>query len=169
MGILGIADLADFRAQIESSADVRKALAADFLVGVTEFFREPDCWDIVSESLMPELLARKGDAPLRVWVPACASGQEAYTLAMLLHERAPSAEVRAQIEIFATDIDRAALDIARAGIYTTSIAHALTPERVRRYFVQDGDSFQVKKELRSMILFSPTTCSPIRRFRAWIS
>ncbi len=158
MGIAGIEQLADFRAHIEKSADARHVLANDFLVGVTEFFREPRSWAILAESILPDVfqkLKSNGDKPLRIWIPACASGQEAYSMAMLLSELAGSAEQRSRIEIFATDIDRHALDRARAGIYPASVAHTLAPERLQRFFVQNDGVFQVKKELRSLILFSP--------------
>jgi two-component system CheB/CheR fusion protein len=155
MGITGIKTLAEFRKHIEESADGRRVLATDFLVGVTEFFREPRGWAVLGESILPRLFQQKnGDKPLRVWIPACASGQEAYSMAMLLSEHAEQSKQRTRIEIFATDIDRHALDRARAGIYPGSVAHTLQPERLRKFFVEIDGAYQVRKELRSLILFS---------------
>jgi two-component system, chemotaxis family, CheB/CheR fusion protein len=154
MGLMGSPNLAEFRKQVEASGQVRQLLSDDFLIGVTEFFREPKAWAELAEKVLPELLSRSDERPVRIWVPGCASGEEAYTLAMLLSELAPSAEARARIEIFATDIDRRGLEIARAGIYPASVAHTVSPERLHRFFVQTGDSFQVKKELRSLLVFT---------------
>jgi two-component system CheB/CheR fusion protein len=154
MALMGLPNLAELRKQVETSAETRQLLSNDFLIGVTEFFREPKAWAELAERVLPELLQRTDDRPVRVWVPGCASGEEAYTLAMLLSEQAPSAETRARIEIFATDIDPRALEVARAGIFPASVTHTISPERLRRFFVQVGDSFQVKKELRALVVFS---------------
>lgn len=154
MGMMGLPNLAEFRKHVESSAATRQLLVEDFMIGVTEFFREPKAWAELAERVLPELLSRSADSPVRVWVPGCASGEEAYTLAMLLSEQAHSADARARIEIFATDLDRRALEVARVGIYPATATRAVSPERLRRFFVQVGDAFQVKKELRALIVFS---------------
>jgi len=155
MGMMAIKDVVEFRKHIEESPEGRQALAEAFLVGVTEFFREPKAWTVLADSVLPELFRQNEDKPIRAWVPACASGEEAYTLAMLMSERAPSPDARARIEIFATDIDRAALERARSGTYPASVANSVTPERLKRFFTPSGTAFQIRKELRSMIMFSP--------------
>jgi two-component system, chemotaxis family, CheB/CheR fusion protein len=155
MGMMAVKDLVEFRRHIEESPEGRQALANAFLVGVTEFFREPKSWAVLAELVLPELFRQNQDKPIRAWVPACASGEEAYTLAMLMSEHAPSPDARSRIEIFATDIDRAALERARSGIYPASVANTVTLERLRRFFTPSGSAFQIRKELRSMIMFSP--------------
>jgi two-component system CheB/CheR fusion protein len=155
MAMMAISSLAEFRKLVETSPEVRQSLTQDFLIGVTEFFREPKAWKTLSESILPGLFDRARERPLRAWVPGCASGEEAYSLAMLLSEHAPSPEARARIEIFATDIDRLGLEQARAGIYPSSAISSLTPERLQRFFTPSGNAFQVQKELRSLVVFSP--------------
>ena len=148
MAMMALPSLSEFRKCVATSADVRQSLADDFLIGVTEFFREPKAWNALAESFLPELFKRSEGRSVR----ACASGEEAYSLGMLLSEGAPSPDARARIEMFATDIDRRALEQARVGIYPQSVMHSIPPERLTRFFVQSGQSFQVKKELLSLRL-----------------
>ena len=103
-----------------------KALAKDLLIGVTEFFREPEAWAVLEAEVIPKLVAAKHpEAPLRVWVTGCATGEEAYSLGMLLLERVASSERNGELQIFATDIDRHALEIARVGTYPEGMASSL--------------------------------------------
>jgi two-component system CheB/CheR fusion protein len=155
MALMAMSSLKEFGEHIESSAEARRSLGEDFLIGVTEFFREPNAWKALSERVLPELFTSRGERPVRTWVPGCASGEEVYSLAMILSERAPTAEARATIEMFGTDVNRRALEHARRGIYPSSISSSVSQERLKRFFVQAGDSFQVNKELRSLIVFSP--------------
>jgi two-component system CheB/CheR fusion protein len=131
-------------------------LFKDLLIGVTGFFREPEAWEVLSGVAIPELLKHaETDRPLRAWVPGCATGEEAFSLAILLHEQITLAQKRIDVRLFASDIDEDALEFARAGVYPDSILTDLSPERLGRYFTPAGDhSFQVNKQLREAIVFA---------------
>jgi two-component system CheB/CheR fusion protein len=130
-------------------------LFKDLLIGVTQFFRDKPAFDALARAVIPELLRNKpaGDA-VRVWVPGCASGEEAYSIAILLHEQVEKLENRPEIQIFATDIDVQALDVARQARYPASIAEQVVPRRLSRYFTKLKDSYQVAKEIRDTCTFS---------------
>ena len=132
------------------------ALADDLLIGVTEFFREPDAWGALGDDIVPKMLAHKleGD-PVRVWVPACATGEEAYSVGMVLLEHSRVTELDLRVQVFATDIDRRALDLARVGHYSATIEQAVSPARLRRFFVRTEGGYQVGKPLRERVLFAP--------------
>jgi two-component system CheB/CheR fusion protein len=132
-----------------------QALANDLMLSVTRFFRDPDSFEVLQrEVLVPLVRDADGLRPLRVWVPGCATGEEAYTIAMLAAESAPPGGQAPSVRIFATDIDERALEAARAGRYPGSIAADVAPERLARFFVADGTEFVVRKELREQIVFA---------------
>jgi two-component system, chemotaxis family, CheB/CheR fusion protein len=133
------------------------ALARDFLIGVTSFFREPSTFLALETQVIPRMFAGKPTgSPVRVWVPGCSTGEEAYSIAMLLQEHVEELQQRFQLQVFATDIDRRAIEVARAGCYPASIAADLPPERLARHFVPDldGASYRVTKSIRDMMIFS---------------
>jgi two-component system CheB/CheR fusion protein len=133
-----------------------KALSLDMMIGVTEFFRDPDAWDALAEHVLSELLAEPDTTqPLRIWVPGCATGEEAYSMAMLLTEQIEQRGIRRTFLILATDMSRPALGRARRGIYTSSAASSLGKTRLARFFNVHGDEYQIKPELRATILFAP--------------
>ncbi|MGH8646550.1 MAG: CheR family methyltransferase [Gammaproteobacteria bacterium] len=118
MGLNRIAAIADYAQHLRDTPAELKALAKDLLIGVTEFFREPEAWAVLEAEVTPQLVAAKHlEAPIRVWVAGCATGEEAYSIGMCLLERVASSERNGKLQIFATDIDRHALEMARAGIY----------------------------------------------------
>ena len=119
--------------------DEIRALYQEILIRVTRFFRDPGAFEALKEQVFPRLLQhRSGDDPIRVWVPGCATGEEAYSLAMLLTEFLEEAGAEAPIQVFASDINQAVIDIARAGSYPLGIAASVGPERLRRFFIRDG-------------------------------
>jgi two-component system CheB/CheR fusion protein len=131
------------------------SLLRDFLISVTSFFRDPESYAALARDVIPSLFAGKtSDDHVRVWVAGCATGEEAYSLAMLLAEHAAQSRVAPAIQIFATDIDEGALDEARVGRYPDTIAIELGP-RVERFFTKEGNYYRVRKELRETVLFSP--------------
>jgi len=131
-------------------------LVRDFLISVTNFFRDRETFDALAASVIPRLFAGRGAGDqVRVWVAGCATGEEAYSIGMLLCEHASTLRAPPQLQIFATDIDEDALAEARNGRYPGTIAVDVSPERLRRFFVRDGDSHRVTKELRDLVLFSP--------------
>ena len=130
-------------------------LFKDLLIGVTYFFRDPEAFAALAREVIPQLVADKGaDDQVRVWVSGCASGEEAYSLAILLREHLDMLAVVPHVQVFATDIDEEALESARKGCYPAGIADQVTPERLERFFVKQDSLYQVKKELREMCLFS---------------
>ncbi len=135
-------------------AEVTK-LFDDLLIGATRFFREPEAYQALEDKAITRLLReKKEDEPLRVWVAACATGEEAYSMAMLLTERLQAAEQHRKLQIFATDIDEAALVFARGALYPDSIAADVSPERLRRWFVKEGHSYRVSKAIRESVVFA---------------
>jgi two-component system, chemotaxis family, CheB/CheR fusion protein len=131
------------------------ALLQDMLISVTNFFRDREAFEALERDVLPHLHpAAKGDSGLRVWVVGCASGEEAYSLAMLLQEDRDRRGESAPFQVFASDIDTRALATARAGLYPGSIAADVSPARLRQFFVAEGDHFRVKKSLRERVLFA---------------
>ncbi|MEO1330899.1 MAG: CheR family methyltransferase [Pseudomonadota bacterium] len=148
-------DLEDYVTILARDAEELEALYADLLIGVTTFFRDREAFDLVAKEVLPRLDAkiRDGDE-VRVWVPGCASGEEAYSLAILLTERARTLGVRLRAKIFATDIHPRSLAIASRGAYTREQLTNVPKELKERYFTVAGDDFQVSKPLRDAVVFS---------------
>lgn len=131
-------------------------LLRDFLISVTNFFRDRAAFDMLATTVIPRLFAGKTAADqVRVWVSGCATGEEAYSIGMLLCEHAHQAGNPPQLQIFATDIDEEALAEARSGRYPGTIALDVSPDRLQRFFTQDSEHYRVTKELRDIVLFSP--------------
>ncbi|GHD05112.1 hypothetical protein GCM10016234_00690 [Tianweitania populi] len=130
-------------------------LFQDLLIGVTQFFRDPAEFEALEQE-MPRLFEGKeaGDQ-FRVWVLGCATGEEAYSIAILLREHMATLDHPPEVQIFATDLDARALGLARAGRYSSTIAAHVRPDRLSRWFVREGDTYCVSKELREMCIFSP--------------
>ena len=127
----------------------------DLLIGVTNFFRDPEAFAALEANVIPRLFEGKGaDDHVRVWVPGCSTGEEAYSLAMLLLEHAGSLDQPPRVQIFATDIDTHALETARQAWYPEQIAEQLGPERLARFFGKHGNLYRAAKELRETCLFS---------------
>ncbi len=132
------------------------SLYKDLLIGVTRFFRDADAFDRLGRDVLPGLLADlPGDEDLRAWVAGCATGEEAYSLGILIHEQAEKLGRPVKVKIFATDVHRASLDHASAGIYSEAQLIDVSPERLQRYFLRKGDAYQVGHDLRQMIVFAP--------------
>ncbi len=128
------------------------ALFRDLLINVTSFFREPDSWDAFRELAVKRLLTGKEpDSPIRVWVPACASGEEAYSAAILMIEELRAAKRNCALQVFASDVDVEALEVARSGLYPESIAADVSPERLRRFFIKGDNHYRVNRELRESV------------------
>ncbi len=133
-----------------------KALARDLMISVTGFFRDPDAWKELDETVLAPLVnGRDTGAPIRIWVPGSASGEEAYSLAMLILERAEAARKRFDLKIFATDSQDENLNVARAGLYPHAAAANVADDRLRRYFQKLDGTYEVTKELREQVLFAP--------------
>jgi two-component system, chemotaxis family, CheB/CheR fusion protein len=130
------------------------ALYSDVLISVTSFFRNPDAFDVLKRKVWPELLKQSGDVPLRVWVLGSSTGQEAYSIAMTFSEAADKAPRLRTLQVFATDLNDALLDKARQGLYAKTVSQDLSPERLRRFFVEEEGGYRVSKALREMVVFA---------------
>ncbi len=132
------------------------ALAKDLLISVTSFFRDPAAWQTLQKRAIRSLVAgKKAHAPLRAWVPACATGEEAYSLAMLMIEELEASGNIGPLQVFATDVDTDALETARIGSYPEGIAAHVPAARLARFFVHEGHRYRVTKELRDAVVFAP--------------
>jgi two-component system CheB/CheR fusion protein len=134
-----------------------EALFRDMLIGVTNFFRDPEAFKVLEEQVIPKLFVGKSaSSVIRVWSPGCSTGEEAYSIAILLAERQEQIKKRFQVQIFATDIDSQAISTARAGLYSANIAADISPERLARFFTleADGKSYRIQKGIRDMLVFS---------------
>ncbi|WP_205411636.1 CheR family methyltransferase [Sphingomonas carotinifaciens] len=142
-------------ARLREDHDEVQGLFQDLLIGVTQFFRDPAEFAVL-EGEIPRLFQNKAPGgQLRVWVLGCATGEEAYSIAILLREHMATLARPPEVQIFATDLDARALNLARAGRYTAAIAGHIRPDRLERWFVREGDTYCVAKELREMCIFSP--------------
>jgi two-component system, chemotaxis family, CheB/CheR fusion protein len=149
-----LGEYARYLAQAPEEIDV---LFRDLLIGVTRFFRDPEAFLALKEKGIPQLLdGRSGDSTIRVWVPGCSTGEEAYSIAILFREQINAAGLGAKLQIFATDIDPGAIEVARAGTYPASISEDVSAERLERFFVlsEDGDSYRIRKSIRDLLVFS---------------
>ena len=157
MAVHQIGSIDDYVKYLRQTPAEVEALFRDLLIGVTHFFRDPEAFRVVEERVIPILFAGKAPGSvIRVWTPGCSTGEEAYSLAILLAERQESMKQSFKIQVFATDIDSLAIATARAGRYPGSIAADLSPERLGRFFVPepDGIGYRVHKGIRDLLVFS---------------
>ena len=151
MAVTRVESMDDYVALLQHDSREVETLFHELLIGVTSFFRDAAAFEALAAEALPELIAAHspGD-PVRVWVPGCSTGEEAYSIAMLLQEQACDAKRNVPAQVFATDIDDEAIERARAGVYPASISADVSPERLARFFVQDGDAYRVAKSVRDM-------------------
>ncbi|KWT96982.1 MULTISPECIES: CheR family methyltransferase [unclassified Variovorax] len=154
MQVNGVGDLPAYLNCLRTRSGEAGALLQDLLISVTNFFRDAECFDALVPHLA-ELFAGKGpNDTVRVWVTACATGEEAYSIAMLLAEHARTLDVSPTIQVFGSDLDENAVQAARDGIYPAAIEADVSPERLRRFFVKEHGSYRVRRELRETVLFA---------------
>jgi two-component system CheB/CheR fusion protein len=131
------------------------ALYSDVLIGVTSFFRNPEAFETLKRKVFPRILKKRGrDEPVRVWVLGCSTGQEAYSIAMAYAESTEKLTRVPTLQIFATDLNEAVLEKARRGLYAKTLANDISPERLRRFFVEEEGGYRVSKSLREQIVFA---------------
>ena len=151
---IGIASYADYLEYLELHGDEFTALFNTILINVTAFFRDPEAWEHLRRDVLPALLAAKAkNQPLRLWSAGCASGEEAYTLAIMLAELLGPGEFRDRVKIYATDVDEEALTYARHGSYTEREVRGVAPELLDRYFDLVGGRYVFRKDLRRSVIF----------------
>ena len=151
-------DLDAYVDQLRADPRELNSLYEDLLIGVTRFFRDDQSFQILEERVIPEIVSRaKGDPDqqIRVWVPGCATGQEAYSIAILFSEQLTALKKSINVKILATDVHKASLDFAGAGLYTEQQVTDISPDRRERYFTRKQNGFQVSQALREMIVFAP--------------
>jgi two-component system CheB/CheR fusion protein len=156
MGLAAVQTLEEYLTCLQSDGEEVRALANDLLINVTGFFRDPQAWEALRVAAVRPLIEEwNSDAPIRGWVTACSSGEEAYSLAMLIHEELERLGKRIQVKIFATDTAEKSLMVARAGVYPGGIEGELTPDRLARFFDKDEHTYRIKKEIRDSVVFAP--------------
>ena len=150
-----IDSLPRYEAYLEQNAGEVAALYQDIFIHVTHFFREPETFAALQRRVLPKLLAKrpKGE-PLRVWVPGCSTGEEAYSIAITLLEFLEKRAPATPVQVFGTDISVPAVDRARAGTYSETAVANISPERLKRFFVKVGDSYQIGKQVRDRCVFA---------------
>ncbi len=155
MGLHGLSTLHQYNALLRQNPDEVGALRTDLLINVTSFFRDPEAFDeLRHEAIAPRMAALPEDAPFRAWVAGCSTGEEAYSVAMLLMDENTATHRHGGVQVYATDIDEAALQAARQGVYPESIASDLVPERLSRFFERVEGGFRVVRRLRDAVVFA---------------
>jgi two-component system CheB/CheR fusion protein len=156
MQVVQLDDIERYIARLRDDPGEVQHLFQDLLIGVTQFFRDPAEFEALEREVIPRIFEGKGaDERIRVWVLGCATGEEAYSIAILLREQMARMDVAPPVQIFATDIDARALAVARSGRYPDSISRHVPAERLARWFAKEGATYCVVKELREMCIFSP--------------
>jgi two-component system, chemotaxis family, CheB/CheR fusion protein len=155
MQVLQVDDMPSFLERLRREPREVDLLFHDLLIGVTNFFRDPEVFQALEKDVIPRLFEDKGpDDVVRVWVPGCATGEEAYSIAILLREHASKWHETPKLQIFASDIDDHALELARIGRYPATIAKDVSPQRLERFFIREDGTYRVASDLREICLFS---------------
>jgi two-component system, chemotaxis family, CheB/CheR fusion protein len=148
------ADVDDYIARLRDDRSELDVLYRDLLIGVTRFFRNEEAFEVLRERVLPELMERvPKDAPLRIWVAGCATGEEPYSIAILLQELMAVHGER-PVKIFATDVHRGSLDVAARGLYDEEAVEGVSDERLAQWFLRQGRCYQVIPDLRKMVVFA---------------
>jgi two-component system, chemotaxis family, CheB/CheR fusion protein len=148
-------DLQGYYEFLRANVDEAQSLLNDMLISVTTFFRDAEVFELLRTSILPQLFSRKDpNHQIRIWVPGCATGEEAYTIAILLLEEASQQQIRPPIQVFGSDLDTRALATAREGRYPTAIEVDVNQERLRRFFTREADHYRVRQDLRDIVLFA---------------
>src|SRR5215213_6474147 len=155
MQVLQIDEVPDFIERLRKEPTEIDALLQDLLIGVTNFFRDPPAFEALEREVIPRLFEGKGpDDTIRVWVPGCSTGEEAYSIAILLREHMPKTQSGPKLQIFASEIDEKSLQIARTGRFPATIAKDIPSARLQRYFVREDGTYRIASVLREICLFS---------------
>lgn len=154
MSQLGVSDYVEYLDVLQANADEFVALFNTILINVTGFFRDPDAWDYLQSDIIPTMLGERGpEEPIRVWCAGCASGEEAYSLAIVLAEAMGIEEFRQRVKIYATDVDEEALSVARHATYTEKEISPLGADLIQRYFEPAAGRYAFRKDLRRSVIF----------------
>ena len=155
MGICHISDFEEYVALLKKDPAECENLAKDMLISVTRFFRDPEVFENLRKNVLPRLVRSAGGRSLRFWVPGCATGEEVYSIGILLEEvLRECGEINLPCRFFATDLDRHATEIAGQGIYPESIEADIPPDLLEKYFIRHGDHYQICRAVRERIVFA---------------
>ncbi|MEP7703864.1 chemotaxis protein CheB [Paraglaciecola sp. 25GB23A] len=155
MALNHITDIAVYARFLKQNANEVHALFNDMLINVTSFFRDADAFVMLKRDILPKLLADKPENYVfRVWVAGCSSGEEAYSIAIVLRELMDEMHIDLKVQIYATDLDDEVINTARSGSYSAGIALDVGPERLLRFFTLDGHGYKIKKNIRQMVVFA---------------
>ena len=146
---------ADYVRYLQDNPHEIDFLFKELLISVTNFFRDPEAFEALEKSALPALLkSRPDDCTLRVWVPGCATGEELYSLAILMREYLETAKRHCDVQLFGTDLDNDAIEAARNGRYPEGISSDVSPQRLERYFTRDDSTYRIRKDIREMAVFA---------------
>jgi two-component system CheB/CheR fusion protein len=156
MAITNVNSLDEYMRYLEQNPAEVDALFQDFLIGVTSFFRNPTAFEALQEKVISNLFTgRHPDSVIRIWIPGCSTGEEAYSIGILLKEQMEMLKKNFKVQIFATDIDSRAIVKARSGVYSSTVSIDISQERLKRFFTQDSSgNYRIQKNIRDMIVFS---------------
>jgi len=155
MQILHLDTAAAYLDRLRSDPTELERISSEFLIGVTRFFRDPEAFEALKTRVLRPIIAKREEGEnLRIWVAGCSTGEEAYSVAILVQELRKALNSFLPVQIFATDIDRVAIDSARVGVYPESIAADVTPERLEGFFRHEDEHYRVHKEVRDLCIFS---------------
>jgi two-component system CheB/CheR fusion protein len=155
MAVHQIDNISEYVGYLQKNPHEIKALFKDLLITVTNFFRDTKAFKALNDKvILPMAKARPDEAAIRVWIPGCATGEEAYSIAILFAEAAKAMKKHFNVQVFATDLDADAIDYARQGAYPDSIAADVTSERLKNFFIKEDDIYRVKKQIRETVVFA---------------
>jgi two-component system CheB/CheR fusion protein len=155
MNVHQIDDLSQYLRFVQTNPHELDALFQELLIGVTSFFRDPQAFEALAHKGLPSLVEDKpAGGTLRLWVAGCSTGEEAYSLAILLREYLTQKKLRLTLQIFASDLDNRAIETARAGLYPVGIAGDLTPAHLQKFFTREGGSYRIQKDIRDLVVFA---------------
>ena len=155
MSLHNLEDIGTYVRYLQEHGEEIQLLFKDLIIGVTQFFRDPEAFEALRHRILPKYLEDKPSGyPLRIWVPGCGSGEEAYSLAIVLTECLEELKREMKIQIFGTDINGEAIVFARGGVYSGNIAGDVSADRLRRFFAKDNGNYRIKKEIREMVIFA---------------
>jgi two-component system CheB/CheR fusion protein len=155
LGLLNISDVNKYYELVLKDPQEKKILMEDFFIGVTNFFRDKEAWDVLKEDGLPKIFANPDSSDqIRIWSVGCSTGEEAYSLAILIDEYLTENNLNQDFKIFATDIDQRGIDIASTGEYIVNAIFDISRTRLEKYFIKSGSRYQVVKRIREKIVFS---------------
>jgi len=155
MGLNQITDQEQYLRYLRENPEEMEALFRELLIGVTSFFRDPESFEVLEKTVLPEILLNlPEDANFRAWIPGCSTGEEVYSLAIVIREVLTNNPKRIKVQLFGTDIDNYAIDKAREGFYANNATTAVSKERLSKFFRKEGAGFRIRKEIRDYAIFS---------------